>query len=253
MLISRTLILAGAVTGLLAQYDVVSVKPNSANDNRFMFRFGANLTGTGVTLKMLIMEAYNARVFQISGGPGWIGNERWDIQAKADNVQGRLPASQLRMMLQTLLEDRFQLKIHSEIKEMPVYALRVGKNGSKLTPHVDGPPQPGEGSRWGSFNFQRLSTAMLATKLSLQLGRIVIDRTNLKGEYDVTLEWAYEPGQGGLEALGLPADLEAPPAPDPNKPSILIAVQEQLGLRLDSEKGPVEIIVIDHVEKPSGN
>ena len=140
---ARKLILAAAVTGALAQsptipkqYDVVAIRPNADNDNRFSFRGGPNLTGVGVTLKFLIVHAYDVRAFQVSGGPGWIGTQRWDIRAKAEGIKGRLQRDQFDTMFRALLEDRFQLKIHTETREMPVYALVVGKNGSKLTPHA---------------------------------------------------------------------------------------------------------------------
>jgi uncharacterized protein (TIGR03435 family) len=261
-LIARKLLLAAAVTGALAQsptvpkqYDVVAIRPNADNDNRFMFRGGPSFTAVGVTLKFLIVHAYDVRAFQVSGGPGWIGTEGWDIRAKAEGIKGRLQRDQFDTMFRALLEDRFQLKVHSETKEMPVYALVVGKNGSKLTPHTGGPPSPAEASNSGrgSLSVKKGSTAALASLLSLQLGRTVIDKTDLKGEFDFKLEWAHERGQGGMESLGLPPDPPRPQPADSNGPSIFTAVQEQLGLRLESRKGPVEIIVIDHAERPSEN
>ena len=233
------------------QYDVVAIRPNADNDNRFSFRGGPNLTAVGVTLKFLIVHAYNVRAFQVSGGPGWIGTERWDIRAKAEGIAGRLQRDQFDTMFRALIEDRFKLKIHTEIKEMPVYALVVGKNGSRLTPHTGGPEASDSG--WGLLNVKKGGTAALANLLSLQLGRTVIDNTDLKGEYDFKLEWTPEPGQGVLESLGLPPDQPRPQPADTNGPSIFTAVQEQLGLRLESQKGPVDIIVVDHAEKPSEN
>ena len=103
------------------------------------------------------------------------------------------------------------------------------------------------------FSVQKGGTALLATQLERQLSRKVIDKTGLRGEYDYVLEWMPEPGQGGAESLGLPPQIDARPPADSDKPSIFTALQEQLGLRLDKEKGPVEIIVIDSVEKPSAN
>ncbi|HYL36545.1 MAG TPA: TIGR03435 family protein [Bryobacteraceae bacterium] len=158
---------------------------------------------------------------------------------------------QFRDMLRALIEDRFQLKIHRETKELPAYALLVAKNGSKLAPAES----EGRGIRTGpgSLSFKRIGMAGLAAQLSTQLGRVVFDKTGLTGEYAVTLEYAPEPGQGGPEALGLPPQAYKAPPVDDNRPSIFTALQEQLGLRLESEKGPVEMLVVDHVEKASGN
>jgi uncharacterized protein (TIGR03435 family) len=263
--IGCNLFLAAAVTrAVLAQsptvpkqFDVVAIKPNADNDNRWAFRTsgGRGFTATGVTLKFLIAEAYHVRAYQIPGGPGWIGTERWDLRAKVEGIEGRLQRDQFDTMFRTLLEDRFQLKVHIDTKEMPVYALVVGKNGSKLIAHTASPSSPAgtSNSGRGSLTVEKEGTARLANLLSLQLGRTVIDKTGLKGEYDFKLEWAYEQGQGGPEAFGLPPDSPRTPPVEANGPSIFTAVQEQLGLRLESQKGPVEILVIDHAEKPSEN
>ena len=171
----------------------------------------------------------------------------YDIEAKAAGNPNR---SEIWLMLQSLLEDRFQLKVHRETKEMPVYALVVEKNGSKLALNSGAERQFQPGN--GSLIVKKGGTAALAAWLSRELGRVVIDKTDLSGEYDYSLEWTPEPGQGGPESIGLPP--EAPrPHVDTNGPSIFTALQEQLGLRLVSQKGPVEIIVIDSVERPSAN
>jgi len=238
-------------------FEVATIKQSSINDNRFMFRGlpGGALTVVGVPLKMLIMMAYDVKAFQISSGPSWIATQRWDIEAKAEGVQGQVPMAQLRPMLQGLIAERFRLSLHRETKKMPVFALIVAKNGPKLTPHVGNPAQPGQRIRPGpgSLTVQQGNMAILAAQLSQQLWRAVIDKTGLQQEYDFTLKWTPESGQGGPESIGLPPESSAPPRPDLNGPSIFTAVQEQLGLRLDSQKGPVEIIVIDHVEYPSEN
>jgi uncharacterized protein (TIGR03435 family) len=239
------------------EFDVATIKPNAANDNRFMIRPlpGGGLTITGVPLRMLIMEAYDIRAFQVSGGPGWMSTERWDIEARAEGVQGQLPINQEHLMLQALITDRFHLEVHHETKEMTIYALVVGKNGSKLMAHTGEPPRPGEWLRvrHGTLTVKQGGIATLVRQLTLQLGRQVIDKTGLTGEYDFTLEWTPEPGQGGPEAIGLPPDTRLPPPPDSNGPSIFTALQEQLGLRLDAQKGSVDIIVVDRAEKPGEN
>ena len=262
-LATRAVLLSFTLACVFAQhkrgFDVATIKPNSEKDNRFMMPGGpqgGTYRATGVTLKMLIMYAYGVRAaFQVAGGPNWIGTERWDIQAK---VEGETPVTRdlFLQMLRDLLEDRFQLKARRESKEMPIYELVVAKNGPKLTPHSGGVPKPEERLRirYGSLQFRQGTPAGLAFQLSVQLGRTVIDKTGLTGEYDFTLVWSPEPGQGGLEAIGLPPDPNLPPPPtDLNRPSIFNAVQEQLGLRLESQKGPVEMIIIDSAEKPSEN
>ncbi len=261
-MLRRAILFAAAIPCLLAQskkeFDVATIKPNAEKDNRFMLRRPQNgtFTATGVTLKMLIMSAYDVQAFQVSGGPSWIGAERWDIQAKAEGSERLMPRDQFDSMLRSLLEDRFQLKVRRESKEMPVYELEVAKSGPKLAPHTGGDPKPEERMRigFGSLRFQNAGPPNLAYQLSVQLGRPVIDKTGITSQYDFQLEWAPEPGQGGPESIGLPPDpsLKFPPA-DSNRPSIFTAIQEQLGLRLDSEKGPVDMIVIDSVSKPTEN
>ena len=255
--IACNMILAAALTSALAQspmdsttFEVASIRPNAADDNRFMFRGGPGLTAAGVTLKFLVVHAYDVLAYQISGGPGWMSTDRWDIRAKAGNIKIRLQSEQFLTMLRALLADRFQLKVHSETKEMSVYALVVAKNGPKLTPR-SGPSQDTRVG-WGSLSLQKGGTAALAYWLSRQLGRTVIDKTELKGEYNFKLEWQPEPG-GGVEALGLPPNPQPSQPADTNRPSIFTAVQEQLGLRLDARKRPVEIIIVDHAERPSEN
>jgi bla regulator protein blaR1 len=262
MVLRRAILFAAAIPCVFAQtkkeFDVATIKPNAEKDNRFMMPAGpqgGTYRATGVTLKMLIMYAYGApAAFQVYGGPSWIGTERWDIQAKADGETP--PRDRFLQMLRALLEDRFQLNVRRDTKEMPVYELVVAKSGSKLALHSGDPPKPEDRLRmgFGSMRFQDSGLGLLAYQLSLQLGRKVTDKTGLTGQYDFTLEWSPEPGQGGLESIGLPPDpsLKSPPA-DPNRPSLFTAVQEQLGLRLDSKKGQVDVIVTESVERPSEN
>jgi uncharacterized protein (TIGR03435 family) len=204
---------------------------------------------------MLLMEAYNVQAFQISGEPDWVNTARWDIEAKVEGVQGRLSQSQHGAMVRVLLEDRFQLKVRRETREMPVYALVVEKGGSKLTLHTGEPPPPGQAIRQGlgMFSVKKGGLGLLTSQLQRQLWRVVIDRTGLKGEYDYTLQWTPEPGQGGPASIGLPPQAEVAAPADSKGPSIFTALREQLGLKLESQKGPVEIIVIERVEKPSEN
>jgi uncharacterized protein (TIGR03435 family) len=255
-------------------FEVASIKPNIGDDHRFFIQMqpGGGLRTTGSTLKMLLTLAYDVREFQISGGPGWINTERYDIVAKAErsaaaeNVpddprkmtdeQRKTVADQMRERLRALLAERFQLTLHRETKEQSVYALVVAKSGSKLQESQMKEGDAGRGRMMmgrGQFSGQGVALQMLTQSLSNQLGRPVIDRTGLKGNFDFKLEWTPDPGQSGGPFGGGPPGADAPPPPDPNGPSIFTAVQEQLGLRLESQKGPVEMLVIDKVEKPSEN
>jgi len=243
-------------------YTVASIKPNKSSDDRFMLRPmpGGGLTATGVTLKMLIMFAYGVAGYQISGAPNWVGVERWDIEAKTngevktDAVQGRLPLAQSEALLRQLIEDRFQLKTRRETKKMPIYALMAAKSGLKLKPHA----RDATGSKplvsfgFGSASFADSSLAGLAGQLTLYLDRPVLDRTGIQGDYDFTLKWTPAPDESSPQAMGLPPRAE-PPGADSNGPSIFTALQEQLGLKLKATKGPVDILVIDRVERPSEN
>jgi bla regulator protein blaR1 len=255
-------------------FEVASIKPSWGDDHRSMIQIqpGGGLRTSGSTLKMLLTLAYDVREFQISGGPGWINTERYDIMAKTGDAdvsgspddmrkmtdeQRKTVADKMRERLRALLADRFQLVLHRETKEQSVYALVVAKGGSKLQ---QSEAAEGTGAKGmmrmgrGQLSGQSVGLQMLTQSLSNQLGRPVIDRTGLKGNFDFKLEWTPDPGQsGGPFGGGPPPGADAPPPPDPNGPSVFTALQEQLGLRLESQKGPVEMLVIDKVEKPSEN
>jgi len=238
-------------------FTVASIKPNKSSDDRFMLRPqpGGGLTATGVTLKMLVMFAYGVAAYQISGAPSWMGVERWDIEAKTEGVQGRLPPDQFNVLLRRLIEDRFQLKSRRQTMKMPVYALVVTKGGFKPRPlpAEPSPPRPQVQFGNGSATFKDGSVAALAGELTLNLDRPVIDRTGIQGSYDFTLEWTPAPNEGGPGAIGLPPRAEPPRTTDSNRPSIFTALQEQLGLKLEPTKGLMDVLLIDHVERPSEN
>ncbi len=204
---------------------------------------GGRFTTNNASLERLIEFAYDVRAHQISGGPKWFETDGFDIVAKAE---GENP--DLRLMLQKLLEDRFKLAIHRETKELSVYTLVAGKGGPKLQRSDKADTRITSGDK-GRTIFQKTSMAMLAQTLSQRLGRTVINGTGLKGEFDFELEWTPGEGEPGKKINGV----EIPPPPDTSGPSIFTAVQEQLGLKLESTKGPVEILVIERAEKPSGN
>lgn len=234
------------------KFEVASIKPNAASDNRVMIRMapGGRFTATGISLRMLIMQAYNVRDFQITNLPGWAASERFDINAKADTDKDRLPPEELRPMLKALIEERFQLKSHTESKEMPVYALVPAKGGAKLTESTETQMQIRMGR--GQLSGKSVPLSILAEQMSNQLGRKVVDKTGFTAKYDITLEWTPEPGHGGGPG-GPPPPPDAVAGAGPTGPSIFTALQEQLGLRLESEKGPVDLLVIDSVAKPTEN
>jgi uncharacterized protein (TIGR03435 family) len=216
--------------------------------------------------------------FQIAGGPGWLNSDRFAIEAKAD---GNASRDQIFLMLQSLLEERYQLKFHREMREMPVYALVAAKGGLRLTstreggcveptpntppdwaggrmaPPLDGPLPPARcgtlrvmlGSAGAEMQGGKISMAELARSLSLVMDRTVIDRTGFAGLPDIHLTFLPDDSTAAMP----PPPPGAAPALEMKTPSILTALQEQLGLRLESTKGQVEVIVIDHAERPSSN
>lgn len=226
------------------QFDVVSVKPSSLQDpsRRSMQNLpGGRIRFIGVPLSFLIMPAYQVWDFQISGGPGWIRTEPWDIVAEAEGVQGFLPIDRQRPMLRALMEDRFQLKIHKETKLLPGYALVADEHGPKLGLNTDSKRLIQNGK--GSLIAKKEGMTWLVGWLSQTLGRVVVDNTGLTGEFDFSLKWA--PDLGENSAVGQ--------TPAGEGPSLFTALTEQLRLRLVSQRVPADVIVIDNVQRPSSN
>jgi uncharacterized protein (TIGR03435 family) len=252
-----------------SSFEVASIKPSNSADRRPLIRNepGGRFTAANVTAKRLIKWAYNIKDFQISGGPGWMGSDLFDIAAKPE---GSAKPVQIPRMVQSLLADRFQLVTRRETKEMPVYTLVVAKNGPKFKDASDSDPNiidlgnrpdlAGRGARprftiirRGRLTAQGATMAGLAFDLSDFLGRAVVDKTGLAGTYDLKLEWVPDEYQVAMfSAMGVPEGFGAPP-PDWQGPSLFTALEEQLGLKLDSQKGPVEIFVIERIEKPTEN
>ena len=265
-------------------FEVASVKPNNSGDGRVLFanQPGGRFTATNVTLKLLIRNAYQLQDFQIVGGPNWINSDRFDIVAKAeDGTPPETPSldrtgpTRVQLMIRALLAERFQLVAHHENRELPIYALVLARSDGKLgqelrrsdvdcnamfaargrsgMPPPSGPPQPGErlpcGIRIGMGNMSigGAPLSQFANAMANFLGRTVLDKTGLAGNYDANLTWT--PDQMPQRPPGAPE----PPAIDPNGPSIFTAVQEQLGLKLDSQKGPVAVFIIDRAERPKEN
>jgi uncharacterized protein (TIGR03435 family) len=237
------------------EFEVASIKPLDAGDASSLrvsiaMQPGGRFTASGVNASFLIQQAYNVREFQITGGPSWIRDDRYQINAKPDGaVNGR---EGMRPLFEKLLADRFKLLITRETKEMPIYKLVVNKGGVKMKENPDA-SGPGSGQvrvGLGQITGNGMDMGMLARQLGQQLGRLVIDETGLKGAYDFTLNFTPE---GAVAVRGPDGGGDGPTAPvDGAAPSIFSAVQE-LGLKLESTKGPVEVVVITRIEKPTEN
>jgi uncharacterized protein (TIGR03435 family) len=231
-LLTFTAVLLGAtVAALLGQQpavEVASVKVDQSEgrDGKRDTSSPGTLEFTNSTLQACIRWAYDVRDSQVSGAPGWLNTDRYDILAKAatPNTSGQ----QERLMLQALLAERFKLQVHRG--ELPAYSLVVGKGGAKLQRTTSDHSSASDGR--GLITDRGVTSAMLATQLSTQLERIVVDKTGLTEKYDLKLEWVPE--------------LDADSA---SGPSVFTAIQEQLGLKLESTKGDVEVLVIDHIER----
>ncbi len=245
-------------------FDVASIKPNSSNDHRIMIRFApGGFSATGMTVRMLITQAYGIRDFQIQNAPAWAASERFDINAKAEGLPERVPRELMQTLLQNLLAERFGFKAHNEDKEGQVYNLVVAKGGPKMKVSEAGAGGPGGPQRGmmrmgrGQFSATGANMAGLTQTLAQTVGRPVLDKTELKDNYDIELNWTPEPGQGtggpfGAGGPPLPPGVTLPPV-DPNGPTLFTALQEQLGLKLDSAKGNVQMLVVDNVTKPTEN
>ena len=245
-------------------FDVISVKPNKDSNGTRMQFTPDGLHGVGVTVRFLLYEGYGGiNSNQVIGEPGWTNTDGFDIEAKvapADVAMlGKMNFEQRRAMFQTILADRFKLVVHHETRELPVYVLTVAKGGPKFKESAPDDPASTAPRRRGMMMNRGKVTATDAQVsvssspiLSRQLGRTIIDKTGLTGNYDFTLEWA--PDDGGPPPAK-PQDGSATPAanaPDPGA-SVFTALQEQLGLKLESTKAPVDVVVIDHIEKPTEN
>jgi bla regulator protein blaR1 len=253
-------------------YTSISIKPSALKPDKsgifgsqLMFRRG-QLTATYITVQDLIREAYGVDVTQISGAPNYVTADKYDIEAKmdgsaADAIRKLSPDQrelEMQRMLQTLLADRFKLTLHRETKDLPVYEMVIAENGPHLQEAKPGDTYPngikGPDGRSmpglfrggpGELTGQGVPIGVLAKALTQRLGRNVLDKTGLAGNYDFTLRWT--PNDGG-------------PAPDntvtpesSGSAAIFAAIQEQLGLKLEPQSAPIQILVIDHVEQPSEN
>ena len=303
---NRTLIAGAILIATIAShrsqaqsFDVASVKTNTTGPGPTMIQMDprtGRATVTNATFRMLLRTAYRVQDYQIIGGPDWMNAVRFDIQAKPDAdfkpdpapatpcIGPGCPPNAVQLMMQGLLADRFQFKMHRETRELPVYDLTVGKNGPKLK-EVPEPPRPAPGALpppppppppppgpsaggalpplptpppgaaitgSGGFAASAVPLATLVQVLSQLTGRPVIDKTGIKGFFDFKLQFSPEGLAGGPPppAGGGPGLTTG--ASDP-APSLFTALQEQLGLKLESTKGSVPVIVIDSVQRPTEN
>jgi uncharacterized protein (TIGR03435 family) len=248
--VSLTLVMAFAQKPLA--FDAASVNPNTSSTGGFsMGTSHGRLTATNVPVRALILKGFHAKDFQVTGGPGRLETERYDVVAKTGNTN--ISDNDLWLLLQPLLEDRFKLRFHRETKQLPVYSLTVAKGGPKMKAH-EGDDEPKTSGRTSGgktgLTVTRMSMARLADVLGDHTDRIVADNSGLKGVYDFKLDWAQEDSHEPAGLLVLSSLQEGLRL---SGPSIFTAVQEQLGLKLESSKGPVEIIVIDSAEKAIEN
>lgn len=274
-------------------FEVASIKPDKSAGQmmRLMFSPGG-FNGVNILLEDLVKLAYNTEEKQVIGAPGWLNSDHYDVEAKMDNetadavhkMSEEDAHAARRQMLQALLADRMKLVVHRETREQPIYELVVAKGGLKIQeakpgdtyPNgIKGPDGVAHGGMMrmgrGEVTGQGLPVSSLARLLTMQLGRTVVDKTGLSGKYDFTLHWTPDESQGrmfrgpgpgpgagsaaggGAAGAGPGAASSADNSSADSGPTIFTAIQEQLGLKLESSKGPVDVIVIDHVERPSEN
>jgi uncharacterized protein (TIGR03435 family) len=201
-------------------------------------------SATGSVAKLVVMLAFDVQESQIAGGPNWFASEKWDIDARsADPAHS---PEETRIMLQNLLVDRFALRVHRQTEQRPVYALAVSRGGPKFKARE----QPGGTNVQITSNSIRIeagNVARLTQVLATALGRPVVDHTGLGGLYDLSVQWDDAPvPEGGVPGLDVSA-------PANGRGSIFSALQDQLGLRLEAQRAPVEVIVVDGISRPSPN
>ncbi len=242
----KTALFVLAVLAQALAFDAASIKnstPGDLSGAAFDYQPGGGFRVRNGTLSSLIESAFDVRGFQVSGGPPWLTTDRFDVIARSQSAiapaRGADGISQTRLKLQALLAERFRLIVHREMREQQEYALTVAKGGPKmaLSSAASGNPR-GINAADGHLIGRQATMGNLVFGLSRRVGRPVVDRTGLSDRYDFDLTWQE-----------LRADRES----SAGGPSIFTAVQEQLGLKLDSIKGPVETIVVDRAERPAAD
>jgi uncharacterized protein (TIGR03435 family) len=262
-------------------FEAASVKPNKSGEQEQFVRRqpGGRFDAKNMPLRALITFAYQIQGFQLVGAPGWTTTDRFDIVARAaGDPPPVMPGSgpdQLMLMMRTLLAERFKMVAHRETQELPIYALVLARRDEKLGPKLrpattdcaaqaaaargGGPPPAPTGPdapvacgvrmRPGRIQFGGFPLSQFANGISGQVQRVVLDRTGLTGNWD--FELTYTPDQSQPPPGGGPPPGVELPAVDPNGPSLFTAVQEQLGLKLEPARGPVDVLVIDRIEQPT--
>ncbi len=233
-------------------FEVATIKPSKPDTPGKGFLVdGRSFKTTNTTLVDLLTFAYSVQQKQIIGGPAWTTDEKYDLLAQPD-IDGQPNQEQLRGMVKKLLEERFALKMHTEKKELPAFALTVAKGGEKMA-KSDGDPKGLPGLFFQGLGILTVRNASMQNFANLMqsavLDRPVVDKTGLTGRYDFMLKWAPDDSQFGGMGIKYQPPTDAANAP----PDLFKAVQEQMGVRLDAVKTQVEVLVLDHVEKPSNN
>jgi len=234
------------VAGLSQQsFEVASIKlsAEATPGSSGIFESPGRISAQNVTLKRCLRGAYNMPESQIAGGPKWVGEDRYFIEAKAATPAGD---HDLMLMLRTLLAERFKLVVHREQRTIAGYKLVAGKNGLKAKVSTSG--RSSGNARRGRIDAEGYTMGQFALKLSEALHLTVADMTGISGKYDFKLEWTPDDMQAKA-----PSDDQRLVSTSDNGPSIFAALQEQLGLKLESSKVPAEVLVIDSVERPSAN
>jgi uncharacterized protein (TIGR03435 family) len=288
---TRAVVIVFAASALFAQdsprvqFEVASIRPSAeqptGTGTAGVRVDGAQARWTALTIKDYVAGAYRVKAYQVSG-PDWIGSDRFDIAA---TLPAGVPASQIPEMLQHLLEERFQVKLHREKKEFPVYTLEVAKGGLKMQENAPDPAAKadnnapvnisGSGSAQGisvdlgrgssyafsnnKFEAKRLTMAALAANLERFLDRPIVDMTDLKGSYDFSLDFTEEDYRTMLIRAAVNAGVVLPPQAlrlldGGASPISLFDAAQKLGLKLDARKAPLDFLVIDEARKtPTDN
>jgi len=235
------------------KFEVASIRPGDPNSRQVRIMPGpqGGLRTENTTALELIRFAYDLRPFQVTGGPAWIRDEKYNITGTPDQAE-ELPGpgmsrekfesqfNRQRQRVQALLAERFGLVLRAETREMPAYAMTLAKGGHKLSESSDGAKPVNMRVGRGVMNGAGTTVKMLTNSLSQVVGRTVIDETGLKGAYDFKLEWTPDGPEGGGPS-------------GETGPSIFAAIQEQLGLKLESKRAPVPLLIIEKIDKPSEN
>jgi uncharacterized protein (TIGR03435 family) len=242
-----------AISCLLAEtppaFELATIEISRPEEHLSIQVRGNRFTTTDTSLIDLLAFSYGLHAHQITGGPSWMETEKYDVLAEPEG-KDKPKSNQLKLMVQNLLADRFQLAVHRETKELSVYSILVGKNGSKL-PAVSSDPNasPGVGFQLGAMTVKSATMADFAGFLQRYvMDRPVVDQTKIEGRYDFSLRWTPDESQFPDRA----SQMTAPPG-DADPPDLYTAIQQQLGLKLQAVKAPVDVIVVDHGERPSAN